>query len=292
MTTETIKTSAHKVVRRSLLVRALRTWRTRIGLGLMIGVVLLAFLGPLMAPYGASEMLSTPFEAPSSEFRLGTDALGRDVLSRFLAGGRSLVWMSLIATGFGVSFGAMLGLMSAYFKGLTDTVIMRLVDIKMAFPSVVFTLLIVTMFGPGKPLLVFLVGLSQVPGVARVIRGAAMAVVEREYVQYAQAIGLSSRRILFREILPNVATPLLVEVGLRLMWSISLMAGLSFLGYGIQAPAADWGLMINENRNALSVQPWAVIVPICAIAVFTIGGNIFADGIARAIGRTDGEGAS
>lgn len=271
----------------AVLSRALRSWRTRLGLGLMGGIVAVALVGPIFAPYGPSEMLSAPFEGPQADFLFGTDTLGRDVFSRFLAGGRSLVWMSLAATAFGIALGAFLGLLGAYFKGIADEVIMRIVDINMAFPSVVFALLAVTMLGPGKVLLVFLVGLSQAPSIARVIRGAALSVVEREYIQYAQAIGLSSWRIVMREILPNVTTPLLVEVGLRLMWSISTLAGLSFLGYGIQPPAADWGLMINENRNALSIQPWAVIVPIAAIAMFTIGGNLFAEGIARAMGRTD-----
>ncbi|URK86395.1 ABC transporter permease (plasmid) [Rhizobium sp. RCAM05350] len=195
--------------------------------------------------------------------------------------------MSLAATAFGITLGTFLGLLGAYFKGIVDEVIMRVVDINMAFPSVVFALLAVTMLGPGKLLLVLLVGFSQAPSIARVVRGAALSIVEREYIQYAQAIGLPSHRILLKEVLPNVTTPLLVEVGLRLMWSISTLAGLSFLGYGIQPPAADWGLMINENRNALSIQPWAVIVPIVAIAMFTIGGNLFVEGIARAMGRTD-----
>ncbi|SDR63402.1 peptide/nickel transport system permease protein [Rhizobiales bacterium GAS113] len=276
---------------RGALARALRSWRTRTGLALMGIVMVVALAGPWFAPHGSSELLGLPFDGPQAEFPFGTDTLGRDVLSRFLSGGRSLVSMSLAATAFGIALGATLGLFAAYCKGNIDELIMRLVDIKLAFPSVVFALLIVTMFGPGRVLLVFLVGLSQAPSVARVIRGAALSVVEREYVQYAQAIGLSGGRIVFREILPNVTSALLVEVGLRLMWSISLLAGLSFLGFGIQPPAADWGLMINENRNALSVQPWAVIVPIAAIATFTIGGNIFAEGLARAIGRTDGVGA-
>lgn len=267
--------------------RGLRSWRVRTGLMLVLGVILLAILGPFLAPHGPSEILSMPFDSPQPGFLFGTDALGRDVLSRFLAGGRSLIWMSLAATSIGISLGTLLGLLGAYFKGRVDQVIMRLVDLQLAFPTVVLALLAVTMFGPGKVLLVLLVGLSQAPSVARVIRGSAMAVVRREFVQYARIIGLSPWRVITREVLPNVTTPLMIEVGLRLMWAISALAGLSFLGYGIQPPAADWGLMINENRNALSIQPWAVVVPIAAIAAFTIGSNMVTEGMARAIGRTD-----
>jgi peptide/nickel transport system permease protein len=120
--------------------------------------------------------------------------------------------------------------------------------------------------------------------VARVARGVTADVVHREYVQAAEAIGLSRRRILFREILPNVATPLMVEYGLRLTWSIAVIAAVSFLGFGIQQPNADWGLMINENRSIITLQPWTVIAPATCIALFAVGTNFVAEGISRAIG--------
>ncbi|MGV2052386.1 ABC transporter permease [Agrobacterium sp. 22-209-1] len=273
---------------RMAVTRLFRSARTGIGVALMIVVAAVAVLGPFLAPYGATELVGIPFDIPQPGSPLGMDFLGRDVYSRFLNGGFSLVWMSLCATAFGLVLGALIGLSSAFYKGWTDLLLMRLVDVKLAFPSVIFVLLVVTVAGPGKILLVVLVGISQAPSVSRVIRGAALSVVNLEYIQYCRAIGLSGPRIIVTQVLPNVATPLLVEAGLRLMWSISLLAGLSFLGYGIQPPEADWGVMINENRNALSIQPWAVIAPIVAIAVFTIGGNIFAEGVLRSLGRTDG----
>ncbi|MQB46227.1 ABC transporter permease [Rhizobium sp. ICMP 5592] len=273
--------------RRIAVQRVFRSARTSVGLGLMILVAAVAVFGPFFAPYGATELVGVPFDVPQYGSPLGMDFLGRDVYSRFLNGGSSLVWMSLSASALGLVLGALIGLSCAFYKGWTDMLLMRLVDVKLAFPSVIFVLLIVTVVGPGKALLVILVGISQAPSVSRVIRGAALSVVNLEYVQYCRAIGLSGPRIIATQILPNVATPLLVEAGLRLMWSISLLAGLSFLGYGIQPPSADWGVMINENRNALSIQPWAVIAPIAAIAVFTIGGNIFAEAVLRSLGRTD-----
>jgi len=210
------------------------------------------------------------------------------VLSRVMHGGQDLVWMAFCATLLGLALGTAMGLSAAFFKGWTETVLMRVVELKLAFPSIVFALLFVTMLGPGKGLLTIVVGVSQAPSVARVMRGVAMDVVRQEYVQWARSVGMRAWRVLWAEVLPNTTSPLLVEFGLRMMWSISLLAGLSFLGYGIQPPAADWGLMVNENRNALSVQPFAVLAPIVLIALFSIGCNLFAEGVTRAIGRTGG----
>ncbi len=272
----------------SALVRGLRNSRSLIGLGMIGAIVALAIVGPALAPYSPSELVGVLYDIPNPDTLLGTDSLGRDVLSRFLYGGRNLVWMAISATMLGLSIGIAIGMASAYFKGMTDEILMRLVDIQLAFPSVVFALLFVTMLGPSPLLLVVLVGVSQAPSVARITRGAALGVVERDYVQWARAVGIPTRRILMSEVLPNITSPLLVELGLRLMWSISLLAGLSFLGYGIQPPNADWGLMVNESRNALTIQPWAVLAPILAIATLSIGGNMFAEGMSRAIGRTEG----
>lgn len=273
--------------RAGLMRRALRQSRSRAGLVLIGLTLILAFGGPLVAPNAPSALVAGPYDPPGDGLLLGADALGRDVFSRFLWGGRNLVWMSAAAALIAVGLGTTLGLASAYLKGLPDLLLMRLVDLKLAFPSVVFALLFVTILGPSLPLLVFLVGISQAPNVARVMRGAGLGVVEREYVLWARTVAVPTWRILAGEILPNVTAPLLVEVGLRLMWSTSMLAGLSFLGYGVQPPDADWGLMINESRNALLIQPWAVLAPIVGIAMFTIGGNMLAEGVSRSISRTE-----
>ncbi len=273
--------------RAGLMRRALRQNRVRAGLVLIGLTLILAFGGPLVASNAPSALVAGPYDPPADGLLLGADALGRDVFSRFLWGGRNLVWMSAAAAFIAVGLGTVIGLASAYLKGLPDLLLMRLVDLKLAFPSVVFALLFVTILGPSLPLLVFLVGISQAPNVARVMRGAALGVVEREYVLWARTVAVPTWRILAGEILPNVTAPLLVEVGLRLMWSTSMLAGLSFLGYGVQPPDADWGLMINESRNALLIQPWAVLAPIVGIAMFTIGGNMLAEGVSRSISRTE-----
>lgn len=271
------------------LTRIARNRLAQIGMVLMALVAALSFLGPFLAPYTPSEFVGAPYSMPVAGTPLGTDNLGRDVLSRVMNGGQNLVWMAFCATLLGLSLGTAMGLSAAYFRGRTELILMRIVELKLAFPSIVFSLMVVTMFGPGKILLTILVGLSQAPSVARVMRGVAMGVVRQDFVQWARSTGMPAWRVLCSEVLPNTTSPLLVEFGLRMMWSISLLAGLSFLGYGIQPPAADWGLMVNENRNALAVQPWAVIAPIGLIALFSIGCNLFAEGVTRAIGRTGGD---
>ena len=191
--------------------------------------------------------------------------------------------MSFVAATLGVAAGAAAGMLAGFSQGRLDDALMRGMDVILAFPQVVLVLLFVSMLGAHLWLIVLLVALSWVPQVARVARGVTADVVHREYVEAAEAIGLPRRRILFREILPNVATPLMVEYGLRLTWSIALIAAISFLGFGIQPPNADWGLMINENRSIITLQPWAVIAPAICIGVFAIGTNFIAEGISRAI---------
>lgn len=251
----------------------------------MLAVVLVALIGPLVAPNSPTAMISSPYAPAGPGLPFGADALGRDVFSRFLSGGISLLWMALSAATMAVALGTWIGMWAALKKGMSDEILMRIVDIKMAFPTTVFALMLVTMLGTNVFLLVAVVGISLTPGVARVIRGAALTVVDREYVLFSRVAGFSTSYILFREVLPNVTSSLLAEFGLRLMWGISSLAGLSFLGFGIQPPTADWGLMINESRNALAIQPWAVLLPVAGIAAFAIGGNIFAEGVAQGLRR-------
>jgi peptide/nickel transport system permease protein len=186
------------------------------------------------------------------------------------------------ATAVGISLGVLIGLAAAYAGGVADEILMRVADVFLAFPQVVFALLLVSALGPKLWLVILTVGITHAPRVARVMRGAAMQVVERDFIKAAEAVGERRSRILFSELLPNVTSPLLVELGLRLTYSIGLVAGISFLGFGLQPPHADWGLMINENRLDISIQPWAVFLPVLALALLTVGMNLLTDGIARA----------
>jgi peptide/nickel transport system permease protein len=266
------------LARRTLAIR-----RSRIGLGILVVLVLIALLGPFVAPESPTAFVGRPYQGPSEAAVFGTDYLGRDVLSRFLYGGRSVLGLSVAATALGVGAGVLLGLVSAYSRAWLDEALMRLLDVFMAFPPVIFALLIVATTGPKLWLLVLTVAAVHAPRVARLVRGAALEVVERDFVRAAEAIGVPRRRILAGEILPNIVSPLLVETSLRLTFSIALVASLSFLGFGLQPPAADWGLMISENKNGLSVQPWPVVLPVAAIGLLTIATNLIADGLSRAL---------
>ena len=265
-----------------ILRNAVRLTRTRIGLAIVAFIILIAFAGPLVAPYSPTEFVGPPNSGPSGEAVFGTDALGRDVLSRFLYGGRTVLVLSTAATVIGVAAGVAVGLLAAYGRNWLDEVLMRASDVLLAFPPIIFVLLLVAAVGPRLWLIVLTVAATHAPRTARVIRGAAVEVVERDFIRAAEAVGEKHWRILLGEILPNVTSPLLVELGLRMTYSIILVAGISFLGFGLQPPTADWGLMINENQLSITVQPWAVVLPTAAIGLLTVGTNLVTDGIARA----------
>jgi peptide/nickel transport system permease protein len=193
-----------------------------------------------------------------------------------------VIGLAVLTTALGVSLGVLIGLTAAYAGGVVDEVLMRACDVFLAFPQILFALLLVAALGPKLWLLVAAIAITHAPRVARVMRGAALQVVERDFVKSAEAVGEKRSRIVFGELLPNVTSPLMVEIGLRLTYSIGLVAALSFLGFGIQPPNSDWGLMIYENRLSLTVQPWGVLLPVLAIGLLTIGTNLVTDGIARA----------
>jgi peptide/nickel transport system permease protein len=264
----------------------------QIGLAITALVVLVALLGPLVAPHSPTEFVTTPASPPSDAAMFGTDALGRDVLSRVLYGGRSVLWMAVTATVLGVAFGVVIGLIAGYSSTRVDELLMRASDVVLAFPQIVLALLFVALIGPKLWLVVLIVAVSHAPRVARMVRGVTLDITERDFVKAAEVLAVPRWRILGREVLPNLMTPLMVEFGLRLTWSIGIVAGISFLGLGIQPPASDWGLMINENRSALTTQPWGVILPVVCIALFTIGTNLMTDGFARAVAGIDRGGRS
>jgi len=266
----------------AVLGQALRTPRGLAGLIIAGSVVLLAAIGPFVAPHSATAFEAVPFAKPSGALPLGSDTLGRDVLSRTLDGGWQLLLMAAIATALGVIIGTACGVAAAYFGGWLDSIVMRAADVILAFPQLVFALLLVSVLGPRVWLIVLAVAISHAPQVARVTRAGALDICERDFVKAARILGIPARRVLLREVLPNLTSVLMVEVGLRLTYSILIIASLSFIGFGLQPPAANWGLMINENRAGLVANPWGVIVPTVLIALLTIGTNTFTDAVARA----------
>lgn len=257
--------------------------QAKIGTALTLVVVLIALLGPWLGPvltgHTTTDFAGKPFK-PDGVF--GTDGLGRDVLTRFLAGGTTLLLYAVLATALGIVVGALLGMVAGYGGGRLDSLLMRGNDVLLSFPQLVIALLAIAVIGPEGWLLVLVIGLTHAPRTARVARQATVAVAGQDYIRAAEMYAVPRSRILLREILPNITGPLMVELGLRLTYSIGYIASLSFLGLGIQPPAADWGLMINENRIALVVQPWGVLLPVLAIAALAVGTNLVADALAAA----------
>jgi peptide/nickel transport system permease protein len=269
---------------------ARQAWRfpqTKLGTVVLVAIVTLMVIGPRIAPHGPTDFVGIPASVRLPGSLFGTDALGRDVWSRFLHGGLTVLWMSLLSAVIGVLVGVIIGLVAAVRRGWVDELLMRSSDVVLAFPQIVLALLFVSWFGPNLVLIVLLVALSHAPRVARLVRATAMDVAEQDYVKAAVVLGVPRRRIMIEDILPNLTSPLLVDFGLRLIWSIAIIASLSFMGLGIQPPAADWGLMINENRGIIAVQPWAVLLPTIGISLYAVGVNLITEGFGRAIAGTD-----
>ena len=256
-----------------------------VGLAMLIVVVAIGIFGRYVASYPPDEIFGAPFSAPSANHKLGLDFAGRDVLSRFLFGGQTAIVVALAGTVMGFVLGSGLGLVSAYRRGWVDEVIGRSTDLALAFPALILSLLLLAAFGTSLALVVFAITITTAPGVARIARAATLELVDLPYVESARARGERASYVMAVEILPGVRSPLLVDFGLRLTTAILLVAALSFVGLGLQPPAADWGLMIGENRIGLNVQPWAVIVPAAAIAALTIGVNLIIDGVGRRTGK-------
>lgn len=271
----------------SLLRLALRLWRTRVGVVLVVLLFLLAIVGPLLAPYGASKPVGPPNSLPGAGAVLGTDYLGQDVLSRLLDGGRSILVMALIATAAGLIAGVAIGLVAAYARNALDDVLMRLMDVIMAFPQIMLALVAVAVVGPHAWVIVVAIALTTAPRIARVARGAAVGVVERDFIACCEAMGVPRWRILFGEVLPNTLGPLMVEASLRMTYSVGVIAALAFLGLAPDPNGPNWGTMIQQNQLALAVQPWGAVAPVIAIALLTMGTGLIGDGIARTAAGID-----
>jgi peptide/nickel transport system permease protein len=260
--------------------RALKQKRFTVGLTVTLLVMLFAIFAPLFAPYGENETAGAPYADVGV---LGTDYLGQDVLSRVMYGGVGILVVSVLATVLGMVLGILIGVVAAYGGGWWDEVLMRLNDVLLAFPAILLALVVLTALqNPAPWMIVLLVGISHAPRVARVARGVALGIVSRDFVVAAEALGERRSRVILAEVLPNMTGPLLAEAGLRLTYSIGLVAALGFLGFAADPGAANWGQMMNENRLGLATQPWAVMAPVVMIAIFTIGTNLMADGLAQA----------
>jgi peptide/nickel transport system permease protein len=256
------------------------------GLVILIFVVGLAVFGPLLASHGIGTSVGSPGQPPSGGAPLGTDFLGRDVLSRLLHGGLSVVWIGTTATALAYLAGLAVGLVAGYSRTLIDPILMRGVDVLLAFPGLLILLLLISGLGSGVMVLILGVVLVQLPAIARVIRTVTLETSTRGYVEAAVARGERMPSVLGREILPNIAPVVLADFGIRFGFSIILVASVNYLGLGLSPPASDWGLMISENRDYVSLNLWSVLAPALLLALLTIGVNLVADAYVRTLGHS------
>jgi len=271
-----------------LLRRLVRTPQGLLG-GLILSLVaLICVFGPWLAPHpvDAIDFLAR-FQPPSLKHWFGTDEFGRDMLSRLLVGAHTTVPAALAATLLGTLGGAVVGVISAYLGGRLDEAIMRTVEAVMAVPGLLLALLLLSTLGKGRFNAAIAIAVSFMPGMARIARSVALAARRQDYVSAAIARGEAAIWIIFREILPNVTAPIVVETTIRVSFAVMLFATLGFLGLGTQPPTPDWGLMVAEGRTYLFEAPWMIIVPGAAIALTAIGFNLFGDGLRDAMNPRD-----
>ena len=255
------------------------------GLFLIATMLLLIAAGPFLAPYSPTQIHLAPAnQVPSLAHLLGTDHLGRDVLSRFLCGGRSIIAIPAIAVIAAYASAGLLSLVAAYKGGWLDLIVARIFEFLMSLPALLKILLLVAAFGPSTGVLIVAIAITNMPGASRVVRGAVLGQAGADYVQAAQARGESTLSVVIVEILPNILGPVAADFTLRITWGIISLSTLSFLGLGVQPPYPDWGLMIQEGRTSLQQAPLVAIVPAIAIACLSVGFNLGADAIVRHMG--------
>jgi peptide/nickel transport system permease protein len=261
--------------------RRLRRNRTAVaGAGVVLIFVLLAILAPVLVPYNPIQgNLNDRLQSFSRTHWLGTDELGRDLLSRILYGARVSLQIQIVAVVLALIVGVLLGSLSGYLGGYVDSIIMRCMDILLAFPGIFLALGIIAALGPGLLNLMFAAGISSVPQFARIVRASILSLKEREFIEAALALGSGSNRVMFRHLLPNCLAPIIVQSTLRMATVLLTASGLSFLGLGVQPPMPEWGAMLSNSRSYLIVAPHVATIPGLAIMVVVVGFNLFGDGL-------------
>jgi len=247
------------------------------GLAVIAVYAVLALFAPLLAPYGESVIVAGQYEPWSQQFLLGTDQLGRDMLSRLIYGARNTVGIALLTTCLSFTIGGTLGLVASILGGWTDQLLARLVDILMAIPQLIFALMLLSIFGSSLVNLVLIIAVLDSTRVFRLTRAVAMNVVVLDFVEAARLQGEKIGWIMRREILPNILPPLVAEFGLRFCFVFLTISALSFLGLGIKPPTADWGSMVRENATLINYADVTPLLPAGAIALLTVGVNFVVD---------------
>ncbi|MDQ0300787.1 peptide/nickel transport system permease protein [Salibacterium salarium] len=251
---------------------------------LILLFVITAFVGPYLVPFSAGEqVLVNKLQGPSAEHWFGTDHLGRDIFSRIIHGMSITLYIGFFSVVIGAIVGVIFGIISGYFGGKIDTLIMRAMDILLAFPGILLALGVVTILGPSLNNVIIAVGVFSVPSFARIVRGSTLSVKELEYIDAVRALGASDFRIIVRHVLPNVFSPIIVQATLRIATAILTAAGLSFLGLGAQPPKPEWGAMLSDGRNYIFDAGHVALFPGLAIVIVVLAFNIFGDGLRDAL---------
>jgi peptide/nickel transport system permease protein len=263
-------------------------WRrsplTVAGLALIAILALIAMLAPLIAPADPlKQVLSTRLKPPSGEHWLGTDQLGRDVLSRMIYGAHISLMIGIVVVGLAASVGTFVGLVAGYVGGWLDEGLMRLTDVFFAFPALILAMAISGALGPSLTNAMIAIAVVSWPVYARLVRAQVLSLREREYVEAARSLGASAPRIVWQHILPNTLAPLLVQASFDMGSAILSAAGLSFIGFGTQPPTAEWGVMISEGRNYIATHSWLSLFPGLAILLTVAAFNLIGDGLRDAL---------
>ncbi|MCC6311288.1 MAG: ABC transporter permease [Trueperaceae bacterium] len=253
---------------------------TYIGLVLAVAAILIGIVGPSIAPYPIEKMhVDAILQGPSQQHLLGTDRLGRDVFSRLLAGSRVSISVGLLATLLAGVIGIALGLVAGFYGKWVDEVVMRVMDMLMAFPYIVLAMALVAVIGPGLSNIVLVIGIVRLPQFARLTRGAVLAVKELEFITAARSVGATSFRVVLRHVFPNVLAPIFVISSLSIATAINTEAALSFLGLGITPPMSSWGTMLADGRSNLRDAWWVATFPGIVISLASLGFNLLGDAV-------------
>lgn len=275
----------HRPWRRALRELRMAPFSAWFGGLVVLGYVVTALFAHWLAPYGESQVAGAPYAPWSAEFLLGTDQLGRDILSRLIYGARNTIGIAVVTTCLAFLIGGSLGIAASLYGGWPDQILSRIVDVFMSIPNLIFALLFLSVFGASIPNLILTLALLDATRVFRLTRASAGGVVVMDYIQVARLRGESGWWLMRREILPNILAPLVVEFGMRFCFVFLSIAALSFLGVGIQPPTADWGSMVRENAALISYGNITPLLPAGAIALLTVGVNFVIDWV---VYRTSG----
>jgi peptide/nickel transport system permease protein len=270
--------------RRAAFLRALRRNPLGItGMVIILLVILVALLAPLISPYEPTDQVASRLEEPSAQYVLGTDEFGRDIFSRIIYGSRISLYVGVISVGLALAAGGAVGMISGYVGGRTDNLLMRLVDILFAIPSLVLAIVIAGLLGPSLTNAMIAIGIVYAPIYARLVRGEVLSVRNQLYIESARATGVGDFGLIVRHILPNIMAPLIIQTSLLLSTAILAEAALSFLGLGTQPPDPSWGTMLGSGRRYMELTPWVAVAPGVAIVITVLGFNLLGDGLRDAL---------